>query len=185
MKHSDISYMKALHPNWSYGQILDELERLHSTFIEQKETVDDDEIPSSQDTLYKHLKDRYPNWTEEQMKKRMHSESMGTPVDRGNQDTEEYNFIKQQHPDWSDEKIMIKLKMNIELDKAVDKGQDPQEADVLRSILERVKPWLEQMGVAGQIIVHVSEAIVELKETVEQGIKYVGQKIEDFLNWLF
>lgn len=99
----------------------------------------------------------------------------------------QYDLQKQLHPDWSHSQLMMSAKvMGVLGDRLTKPGGDPNEPDFLIQVLIEAKKWLNTFTkVSKDVISLLDNAINELCLAIERGVAWLGNKISDFLNWLF
>lgn len=101
---------------------------------------------------------------------------------------QDYDRYKSQHPGWSHKQIMFKIGMDKTAEKIADRGGDPNPEDpqILKEILEGAKSFLIGVGiVVGTIISIIDDALETLGGLIYEGISYVGNKLQEFWDWLW
>lgn len=107
-----------------------------------------------------------------------------------------YNFTKSQNPHWSHKQIMAKVGVDENLGKAIQDGKidvtrtgqngetiiDPS---VFAEILRGSKKFLEGLGIVIEsLFAAIDEALNALDDLIDAGIEYIGNKLQQFWNWL-
>lgn len=103
------------------------------------------------------------------------------------EDQLEYDHLKAKHPNWSHNQILMKLSIDPTIGKMIEEGRDvnPEDPRILKEILEGAKSFLIGVGIfIESIFEFIDDALCALGELIYDGISYVGDKLEDFWNWL-
>lgn len=97
-----------------------------------------------------------------------------------------YDRAKNDHPYWSHSQLMMYAKVNGGIEETVEGGGDVTKTDVLQEILKQAKSWLEDFAdISWTVLNALDEAISDLGRALANGARWVGNKIGDFLDWLF
>ncbi|MDE5629391.1 MAG: hypothetical protein K2I69_07505 [Muribaculaceae bacterium] len=105
---------------------------------------------------------------------------------------EDYDYEKKKHPNWSHAQIMAKIAIGESLGETVEKGggtidateleNDPK---MLKEVLEGAKRVLIEAGVFIYAVFDVLDSAISLLgNMVMCGVKYVGNKLSEFWDWL-
>lgn len=105
---------------------------------------------------------------------------------------EDYDYEKKKHPNWSHAQIMAKIAIGESLGKTVEEGggtidatglgNDPK---LLKEVLEGAKRVLIEADVFISAVFDVLDSAISLLgNLVMSGIRYVGNKLSDFWDWL-
>lgn len=97
-----------------------------------------------------------------------------------------YDRIKTEHPNWAHSQIITKVKINEEIDIAIDNRGDITKTDVLQEVLKKAREWLvEFCEVGSSIISAIDDTISELGKAIAKGVRWIGDKLSGILNWIF
>lgn len=104
----------------------------------------------------------------------------------------DYEHKKNQFPEWSHHKIYTSIIISDTVLKKLDGDDGTKDAttlinepDFLKDIFEGAKTTLEGLGViADTVFAALDAAIDTLSNLIWQGVKYVGNKLKDFWDWL-
>lgn len=97
-----------------------------------------------------------------------------------------YDRAKNDHPTWSHSQLLMFAKVNGDIEIAVEGGKDITLGDVLLDILKEAKSWLEDFAdISWTVLNALDEAISSLGRALADGARWVGNRIGDFLDWLF
>lgn len=97
-----------------------------------------------------------------------------------------YDRDVEDHPNRSHSQHMAKAKLAEVIDIKIDKGEDIDETTVLEDILTEAKEWLETIGgISIAVLSALDDAISELGRAIGNGIRWIGNKIGDFFDWIF
>lgn len=105
---------------------------------------------------------------------------------------EEYEYQKKKRPNWSHNQIYLKVIMDRQTEVVIDqKGGtvDPktlvQDPVFLKQVLEGTKRTLIQLGVfIGEVFEAIDNALTNLGYLIMSGVRYIGDKLKDFWDWL-
>lgn len=78
----------------------------------------------------------------------------------------EYDYQKGKHPDWDHSKLMVKVGFNDKVDSMLEQGRDvdPDDKDVMQSLVEGVGDWLERT------LPRIWEGVKNLFSSILEGI---------------
>lgn len=97
-----------------------------------------------------------------------------------------YDRDVEDNPNRSHSQHMAKAKLVDVIDIGIDKGKDIDETTVLEDILKEAKEWLEEIGgISMAVLSALDDAISELGRAIGNGIRWIGNKIGDFFDWIF
>lgn len=105
---------------------------------------------------------------------------------------EDYDYEKKKHPNWSHVQIMAKIAIGESLGKTVEEGggtidvteleNDPK---LLKEVLVGATRVLIEAGIFISAVFDVLDSAISLLgNLVMSGVKYVGNKLSDFWDWL-
>lgn len=105
---------------------------------------------------------------------------------------EDYDYEKRKHPNWSHAQIMAKIAIGESLGKTVEEGGgtiDVNELEndptLLKEVLEGAKRVLIEAGIFISAVFDVLDSAISLLSSlVMSGIRYVGNKLSEFWDWL-
>ena len=100
---------------------------------------------------------------------------------------QEYDDIKRKRPHWSHNQIMAKLATIINIDKMIEegKGNPAEDPKLLKEVLEGAKAFLIGVGCfIWDVFEAIDDAINTLTSMIASGIRYIGDKLEEFWDWL-
>lgn len=100
---------------------------------------------------------------------------------------EDYDRFQRRHPSWSHENIMARLAIQSTLEQIPVIPQKPIEEDpeILKEILQGAKDFLISVGCfLWDVFEVIDDAISTLSSLIARGITYIGNKLEEFWDWL-
>ena len=100
---------------------------------------------------------------------------------------QEYDDIKRKRPHWSHKQIMAKLATTINIDKMIEegKGNPAEDPKLLKEVLEGAKSFLIEVGCfIWDVFEAIDNSISALTGMIASGIRYIGDKLEEFWEWL-
>ena len=106
---------------------------------------------------------------------------------------EAYDRDVQKHPEHSHSQHLFKAKMEDLINKQVDKGDKDiiddngnPDPGILKDMLEEASEWLKAIGgISLAVLSALDDAISELGRAIGNGIRWIGNKIGDFFDWIF
>ena len=104
-------------------------------------------------------------------------------------DQTEYDHIKNKHPNWSHQQIMGKVAFSHKIDDITENGDrniNPNDPNILIEILEGAKEFLKGVGIFIEAVFDmIDDALTTLGGWISDGLEYVGNKLEEFWDWLW
>lgn len=100
----------------------------------------------------------------------------------------EYDRYKELHPNWHHNQIMAKIAFDRKSDEVIEGGGkdvDPTNTKILSNIFEGVIDFLKRININGRITTIIEGALKTLKGMIYQGIKSLGNKLQDFLKTIW
>lgn len=106
---------------------------------------------------------------------------------------EAYDKDVQKHPERSHSQHLLAAKMWDIINIQVDKGNTNVIGDngnpdpgILKAMLEEASEWLKAIGgISLAVLSALDDAISELGRAIGNGIRWIGNKIGDFFDWIF
>ena len=100
---------------------------------------------------------------------------------------EDYDRLQRRHPNWSHEEIMARLAIQVKLEQIPIKPTGPidEDPEILKEILQGAKSFLITVGCfLWDVFEVIDDAINTLSSLISRGITYIGNKLEEFWDWL-
>lgn len=93
-----------------------------------------------------------------------------------------YDYYKNLHPDWSEEQICTAVSLDMSAAKVVtEEGPsiDPNNPDIIRSILEGARTWLQEVlpNVFAKVAHFFDKMIMSIGEWIQKGLSFVLESI--------
>lgn len=102
---------------------------------------------------------------------------------------EEYDWQKQRNPSWTHKQIMTRFAVDEQIKKLFNDGiinVDPTDPTLLSEILEGAKNFLKDAGIfIAEVFTAIDNALDVLGDLIVSGISYVGDKLQEFWDWLW
>lgn len=98
-----------------------------------------------------------------------------------------YDRIKSENPGWGHRQIMFKVAMEKKTDDFVNSNSDPnpEDPEILAEILRGAKSFLVGLGIfIAEVFEVIDDMLCTLVDLIDRGIRYVGDKLEEFWEWL-
>jgi len=108
------------------------------------------------------------------------------------QQREDYDYQKRRHPNWSHNQIIAKIMIDSKVeDNIIGRGGtvDPDELSndptFLKQVLEGAKAALYEAGIfIAEVFEAIDNAITSLGYLIMTGVRYIGDKLREFWDWL-
>lgn len=102
---------------------------------------------------------------------------------------QDYNYIRSKHPNWGHNQIIAKVTMGPTIDDLLNGGgiKEPigTDPEIMKLIFEGAKRTLINLGIAIDAVFEALDAAIStLTDLIWQGVKYIGNKLKDFWDWL-
>lgn len=105
---------------------------------------------------------------------------------------DEYNLKKKYHPNWNHKDIMTSVGMEISKDDmlagggTVDVTGLTKNPSFLKKVYEGTLRFLEKNGVYFEDVINaLKSSISRLGDLIWQGVTYISEQVDDFLDWIF
>lgn len=103
---------------------------------------------------------------------------------------QEYDWIKSRHPSWTHKQIMTKVAFNAKEVEVIErnggKDVDTEDPEIMSDILQGVKSFLIGIGLfIDEVFSAIDDALNALGNLIDAGISYVGNKLQEFWDWLW
>ena len=102
---------------------------------------------------------------------------------------QDYNYIRSKYPNWGHNQIMTKMSMEPTIIDLLNKNKITKPIDedpeILKLVFEGAKKTLINLGIAIDAVFEALDAAIStLTDLIWQGVKYIGNKLKDFWDWL-
>lgn len=105
---------------------------------------------------------------------------------------EDYDYQRKKHPNWSHNQIITKVMLEDSIGNIVDNGGgtlDPEtlkdNPQFLKQVLEGAKAALYEAGIfISEVFEVIDNAISSLGYLIMTGVRYIGNKLSEFWDWL-
>lgn len=101
---------------------------------------------------------------------------------------EDYNYYRSSKPNMTHKQILAKVAFDEKFRNMVEKGPkdpDPEDPEIMKMLLEGSKSLLLGLGIfIGGVFAAIDKAIGILDNLIDAGIEYIGNKLQQFWDWL-
>lgn len=105
---------------------------------------------------------------------------------------EDYDYQRKKHPNWSHNQIITKVMLENSIVNIVendDGTRDPEtlkdDPSFLKQVLEGAKDALYEAGIfISEVFEVIDNAITSLGYLIMTGVRYIGNKLSEFWDWL-